>query len=181
MPTPAQLLVPSFVAVDFETANRAGAESACQIALVSVVEGQIAGRYTTYLLPPEEYGHFEFTYLHGIDEETVANAPTWHEVAEDIADFVDQRPVYAHNASFDQGVWRALDRYYQLETMPPEFYCSYRTAQKLVPNLINYKLPTVVHALDPAFNLDHHQADSDAEACARIIIALQQKLKRLGY
>lgn len=39
-PLPSQIAEPSFVAVDFETANRMGGVSACQVAMVKVCDGQ---------------------------------------------------------------------------------------------------------------------------------------------
>lgn len=44
-----------------------------------------------------------------------------------------------------------------------------------MPGLVNYKLPTVVGACAPDFRLTHHTADSDAEACALIVAALQER------
>ena len=54
-------------------------------------------------------------------------------------------------------------------------FCSYRTAQHMIPGLENYKLPTVTKALVPGFKLNHHRADSDAEACALVVAALQSR------
>lgn len=65
-----------FVAVDFETANRSGGVSACQIALIKVRDGRVIDRLVSYLLPPQGYQHFEFTYLHGISFRDVERAPS---------------------------------------------------------------------------------------------------------
>lgn len=173
IPDLAQLCSSEFVAVDFETANRGGGVSACQIALVKVAQGEIIDRYATLLKPPAGWERFEFSYLHGIWPADVADAPMWHEVASEVADFVGQRPVWAHNASFDAKVWRELDDHFNTQTLPQWFYCSYRTAKQLIPGMVNYKLPTVVAACAPEYVLDHHRADSDAEACALIVARLQ--------
>lgn len=166
----------SFVAVDFETANRQGGVSACQIALVKVEAGRVVDRANTLIKPPSGFDQFEFTYLHGISGRDVQNAPMWPDIAEWTAAFHGGLPVYAHNAPFDAGVWNALDSFYGTHTAPEIFFCSYRTAQRFVPGLENYRLPTVTNALVPGFKLDHHRADSDAEACALIIAALQSRL-----
>ena len=179
--TGASLLVPktkdlkasSFVAVDFETANRS-AVSACQIAMVLVREGEVVDSYSTYLKPPSGCDHFEFTHLHGIGAKEVLCAPTWPDVSAIVSRFVGDVPVWAHNSSFDSRVWRALDEYYGTHTLPGRFYCSYQTSKKIVPGLENYKLPTVLRKCDPTYRLIHHRADSDAEACARIVCALQR-------
>lgn len=89
-------------------------------------------------------------------------------------------PVYAHNAAFDRGVWAQLDEFFDTSTLPRRFYCSYRTAKRMVPGLPNYKLPTVVHACNPNFDLDHHHAGSDAQACAQIVIALQRMSSKVS-
>lgn len=164
---------PSFVCVDFETANRLGGVSACQIALVKVVDGDVVARHASYLCPPIGYDAFEFTWLHGISRKQTSEAPSWDEASSVISEFVGDNPVYAHNASFDARVWRDLDDYFDTRTLPSRFYCSYRLAQRTVPGLANYKLPTVAHACVPWFELDHHKADSDAEACALIVASIQ--------
>ncbi len=164
----------AYVAVDFETANRAGGASACQVALVKVSRGRIVERFTTLIKPPKGFDSFEFTYLHGISARDVRRSPMWLDIAQNVHRFVSGLPVYAHNASFDSGVWRDLDSHFRTRTRPTDFYCSYRTAQRLVPGLENYKLPTVTKALVPGYRLDHHRADSDAEACALIVAALQK-------
>lgn len=173
IPSTKDLKTRTFVAVDFETANR-NAASACQIAMVLVNGGKVIDRYSTYLKPPSDCGHFEYTNLHGIGKKEVLSAPTWLDVAAAVSQFVGDSPVWAHNSSFDSRVWRALDEYYGTCTLPARFYCSYRTSKEIIPGLENYKLPTVLRECDPGFYLDHHRADSDAEACARIVCALQR-------
>ncbi len=174
IPSESELLAHGFVAVDFETANSDGGASACQIALVKVMKGEIVDRYSTLLKPPPGYDLFEFTYLHGIDAHDVKHAPMWPSVSSLVSQFIDGLPVYAHNASFDASVWRDLDSFFGTHSLPHPFFCSYRTARQIVPGLENYKLPTVVAACAPGYHLDHHRADSDAEACALIVTSLQQ-------
>ena len=172
---PEVLALPSFVAVDFETANRQGGESACQIALVKISGGRVVERASTLIKPPRGFERFEFTYLHGISARDVRRAPMWPDIAAWVAGFHGGLPVYAHNAAFDARVWRELDAFFGTRTLPQSFFCSYRTAQHMVPGLENYKLPTVTKALVPGFKLNHHRADSDAEACALVVAALQSR------
>lgn len=176
VPAVADLASSTFVAVDFETANRLGGVSACAVALVKVRDGLVVDRLSTYLKPPEEFDSYEFTWLHGISRSHTQEAPSWFDMEDAIADFVLDSPVYAHNASFDARVWKQLDTYFGLQTLPPRFYCSYRIAKQVLPGLENHKLPTVARALAPEYRLDHHQADSDAEACALIVAAIQRQM-----
>ena len=105
VPSPSQIAEPSFVAVDFETANRMGGVSACQVAMVKVCDGQIVDRLNTLIRPPKGWDSFEFTYLHGISAADVADAPSWTNIADTVSHFVDGVTVYAHNAAFDSRVW----------------------------------------------------------------------------
>ncbi|WJY97129.1 exonuclease domain-containing protein [Corynebacterium fournieri] len=123
----------------------------------------------TYLRPPEEYILFEFSHIHGIDRGDVEGAPSWFDIADAIVEFVGDAPVYAHNATFDAAVWRCLDRYYFTGTYPEQFYCTLRMSQRLLPHLVDHRLPTVAEYCAPVFALNHHQADSDALACAHIV------------
>ena len=175
VPSPSQIAERGFVAVDFETANRMGGVSACQLAMVKVLDGQIIDRLNTLIRPPKGWDSFEFTYLHGISAADVADAPDWSNIADAVSHFVGGATVYAHNAAFDSRVWRQLDEYFGTTTLPSPFFCSYRTAQRLIPGLPNYKLPTVLHACAPDYQLNHHRADSDAEACALLVCALQRR------
>ena len=173
IPSIDELMLPEFVAVDFETANSLGGASACQIALVKFSMGNPVEKLATLIKPPWSWDEFQFTYLHGITKRSVQNAPMWPDVAPYVASFVWDRPVYAHNASFDSRVWRSLDSFFGTATYPQQFFCSYRLSQRAIPGLPDYKLPTVVSACAPHFHLNHHEASSDAEACGRIVAVIQ--------
>lgn len=172
LPSVEELTRPVFVAVDFETANRSRV-SACQIALIKVADGKVVERFNTLLQPPSGHGRFEFTHLHGITAVDTIDAPQWPQVAPTICNLIAGVPVYAHNATFDAGVWQALDSHYGISTYPQRFYCTMRLAQHHLKGLANWELPTVIAACSPTFNLNHHNATSDAEACALIVHTLQ--------
>lgn len=172
---PKIITAPTFIALDFETANK-DRGSACQIALAKYSNGQLVDTLDTLIKPPSALDRFEFTYLHGIDSETVKNAPTWPEVLPTVTKFVRDYPVFAHNAPFDRGVWLRLDELFGNMTVPPVVYCTVELARKYMPGLTNYKLPTVTAAIPGGFRLNHHNAKSDAIACGNIVawVASQQ-------
>lgn len=174
VPSVRDLLESEYVTVDFETANRVGGVSACQVALVKVRDGELAGQICTYLRPPEEHIAFEFSHIHGIYRGDVEDAPSWFDIADEVVEFVGDAPVYAHNATFDAAVWRGLDRYFFTGTMPKRLYCTARMARRLLPELPDHRLPTVAAYCAPGFQLAHHRADSDALACAHIVAQFQR-------
>lgn len=156
----------TFVALDFETADRYR-DSACSIGLVRVEQGQVVDRAHYLIRPPRRL--FEFTHIHGITWQQVANQPDfaerWPAIAAMLAgaDFLA-----AHNASFDRSVLNACCRAYGIVPAIPEFVCTVKLARQAW-NIRPTKLPNVCDYL--GIPLNHHDALSDAEACAKIAIA----------
>src|SRR5436190_1512817 len=75
----------SFVAIDFETADRS-LDSACALALVKVENGQIIDRNYWLIRPPRQ--KFRFTYLHGISWGHVADQSTFQELWPSVLEFM---------------------------------------------------------------------------------------------
>jgi DNA polymerase-3 subunit epsilon len=160
------MVPPTFVAIDFETAD-SGRDSACAVGMVRVEQGRIVRRESRLIRPPRR--EFIFTYIHGIAWEDVAEAPSFGGVWKDLRDVFEGADfLAAHNASFDRSVLEACCLSARLE--PPElpFECTVRQARKRW-GIRPTTLPDVCRAL--GLRLRHHDALSDAEACARIMIA----------
>jgi len=155
-----------FVALDFETADP-GRDSACSIALVRVEGRRIVQREHRLIRPPQRT--FAFTSIHGISWSQVAEAPTFGELWPQLAPLLaGARFIAAHNASFDAGVMRACCE--QAALAPPvlPYLCTVKLARDTW-NLRPTRLPDVCRHLGLA--LRHHDALSDAEACAAIVLA----------
>lgn len=158
-----------FVAIDFETADY-GADSACAVALVRVEGSRIVQRSHFLIRPPREY--FVFSYLHGITWEMVAQEPTFGELWPELKHLLaDAEFLSAHNAPFDRGVLQSCCAAHGLKPPRIPFLCTVKLARrtwKLYPT----KLPDVCTFL--GISLEHHNPASDAEACARIVIAARK-------
>jgi len=158
-----------FVAIDFETANQA-ATSACSVGLVRVEGLTIVEKKSFFIRPPTS--EFLFTWLHGISWDDVKNQPTFGELWPEIEPFfknVDY--AVAHNAGFDRNVLNACCQLYSLNMPSVEFNCTVKLARK-VWGIFPTKLSNVCKTLD--IPLNHHEALSDAEACAKIVIAARK-------
>ena len=154
-----------FVAIDFETADP-GRDSACAVGLVRVVGAEIVRR-THYLIRPPRPS-VPFSYIHGITWERVAREPTFAELwplLERELHGVDF--VAAHNAPFDRSVLKACCEAARIAPPAVRFECSMRTA-RAAWGMYPTKLPDVCRRL--GIPLRHHDALSDAEACARIVL-----------
>jgi DNA polymerase-3 subunit epsilon len=158
---------PSFVAIDFETADP-GRDSACALGVVRVEGDRITRRESRLIRPPRR--EFVFTYIHGIAWEDVADAATFGDVWKELSPLFDGADfLAAHNAPFDRSVLEACCRSARLDPPPLPFECTVRHARRRW-GIRPTTLPDVCRALDIRL-LRHHDALSDAEACARIMMA----------
>jgi DNA polymerase III subunit epsilon len=153
------------LALDFETASHA-ADSACALGLALIEDGRIVAEDAFLIRPPEP--EFVFTYIHGLRWADVADSPTFDQAWPRLQPWLERADwLAAHNASFDRGVLRACCATYRLAAVDTPFICTVQVARK-VWNIYPTKLPLVCNALD--IPLRHHDAASDASACAQIVV-----------
>ena len=156
----------AFVAIDFETADN-GPDSACAVGLVRVEALQVVRRDVILIRPPRP--HILFAYLHGITWDKVAAAPVFGDAWPQVAPLLEEAAfLAAHNAPFDRRVLSACCGAAGLPVPELPFVCTVQLARRrwgLAPN----DLPSVCRRL--GIGLVHHDPGSDAEACARIVIA----------
>jgi DNA polymerase III subunit epsilon len=155
-----------FVAIDFETADN-GRDSACAVALVRVEGDTVVERAYTLIRPPRR--NMLFTWVHGLTWDDVADAPSFAEVWPRLSPLLEGASfLAAHNAGFDRSVLRACSEHAELPLPEAPFLDTVRLARHAW-QLPKNNLPTVAAHL--GLPLDHHNALSDAEACAGIVIA----------
>ncbi len=155
-----------FVAIDFETADYQP-DSACAVGLVRVENGEVVGRETLLLRPPRP--RIMFTHIHRITWAMVKDAPTFAEAWPRLGSMLEgAKFLAAHNASFDRRVLMACCLSARLPVPDLGFRCTVQISRKRWKQSKN-DLATVCRRLGIALN--HHDAGSDAEACARIVIA----------
>lgn len=161
-----------FVAIDFETANSARA-SACAIGMVKIVKGQVIDSYSSLIKPAESHNwenYWNFN-VHGIPFDAYQEAPTFPEIWGDIQAFIGDFPVFAHNSSFDRSVlFRTLESW-ELDPAAFSFSCSILLAQRILKTKADVSLPALASRFGIP-GLKHHDALSDAETCAEIVLAL---------
>lgn len=156
----------SFVALDFETAN-SSRDSACSVAIIRVELMEIVSRCYRLIKPPSP--HFMFTDIHGITWSDVKSEPTFKELWPELRSLFDGISfIAAHNASFDSSVMKACCSTYGLIPPAPPYLCTVKLARQTW-QLKPANLPSVCSYL--GLRLQHHNALSDAEACANIVRA----------
>jgi DNA polymerase III subunit epsilon len=155
-----------FVAIDFETADYSP-DSACAVGIVRVESLKVVYRESLRIKPPRS--RVLFTSIHGITWDMVKDAPRFADAWPKLAPLLDGASfLAAHNMSFDRRVLSACCAAAGLHVPIQPFLCTVQLARQrwgLKPN----DLPSVCRRL--GIGLIHHDAGSDAEACARIVIA----------
>ena len=158
----------TFVAIDFETAS-ARRDSACAVGLAAGCAGRVVLSRTYLIRPPT--AQFTFTRLHGLDWDAVRDAPTFAELWPTLRTWIeDAEFIAAHNAPFDRSVLHACCARYRLRPPRARFTCTVQLARaqwRIRPT----KLADVCGRL--RIPLRHHDAGSDAVACARIVLAAE--------
>jgi len=164
--------MPSFAAIDFETADYKQ-DSACSIGIVVVRSGSIAQRFHTLIRPPRKRFVPMFVELHGISWKMVQGERPFAEVWPELeplllgVDFVA-----AHNAPFDLAVLKACCLAAGIAPPALEARCTLKLGRKLWGQPKN-RLPDLCQHLGIPFT-KHHDALADAEACARIVLCAPQ-------
>jgi DNA polymerase III epsilon subunit-like protein len=161
-----------WVALDFETATEKR-HSACQVAVVRVEQGKIVREEVALIKPPSDIGAWKFTDVHGITARHVVGAKSFLGVWNDLASiFSGVAFVVAHNATFDKSVLEACANHFRITLPRLSWECTLKISRRVWPNLQSHKLNIVSQHL--GIPLNHHEALSDARACARILIAAGQ-------
>jgi DNA polymerase-3 subunit epsilon len=180
-PAPAcRLCEEDFVVVDVETTGGSpgSGHRVTEVAAVRVHAGEVRETFSS-LVNPERRIPSQIVALTGITHEMVRGAPTFREIAGDLADMVQGRVFVAHNASFD---WRFISAEMErtVGTTPAgRTLCTVRLARRLMPQLPSRSLG----ALADYFGLEiesRHRALDDALATARVLLRFMGMLEDEG-
>lgn len=160
-----------FIAIDVETANY-NPSSICSVGCIKVKNRVIVDKYYSLVHPEPDWYVSRFTAIHGLSDKDTYRSPTFDKVWKEIAEWSENLPFVAHNASFD---WKCIceaARIYQLE-LPERFHCTLSTARRKISRweCPSKSLPNLCEYFGIEFT-DHHNALADAEGCARLAIIL---------
>ena len=158
-----------FLAIDFETANYAS-DSACALGVVRVKDGEIEAQEHFLIRPPDS--EFVFTHIHGITWSDVSGSPDFGALWPQLEPYFKEIDfVAAHNIGFDKKVLISCCERYEIGLPNIDYRCTVQMARKkLQINPAN--LPSVCKHLN--IELKHHDAMSDALACAKIAIVAEK-------
>lgn len=149
----------TFTAIDFETAQPKR-WSICQVGLVRVERGVVVKEMNILVRPPENEYWSRFTEIHGLSWADTVHEPGFDQIWPQIAPLIEGQTVVAHNMSFDGSCLKQALAYYDLSLPTYQAQCTY----KLYGKRLN------VLAEEFGLPLNHHDALSDARACAQLFL-----------
>lgn len=162
-----------YAIIDIETTGiQAQREKITEIAIVLHDGKKVVDTYET-LINPERSIPYQITQVTGINDEMVANAPKFYEVAKQIVKLTEGAIFVAHNVRFDYSF--VVEEFRRLGfTYSRKQLCTVKLSRKAFPNLRSYSLGSLIHE----FNIpvkDRHRALEDALATAQIFTKILSK------
>ena len=157
----------TFTAIDFETAT---GYHPCSVGIVTVENGIIVVEFVSLIKPPNNlYSPFTIQ-VHGIYPKDTVNAKSFAQVYPEIKKRLQNRIVVAHNESFDRNVLAKSMLLYNLDYSDLNIASRWECTVKIykAKGLKPTKLSDCCREMN--ISLNHHEALSDARACAKLYL-----------
>lgn len=157
----------TFVAIDFETAR---AYHPCSVGIVTVENGVIVDEFVSLIKPPKnEFSPFTIK-VHGIYLRDTIHAKSFIQVFPEIKKRLQNKVVVAHNESFDRNVLAKSMAMHQLNYEDLNISSRWECTVKIykAKGFVPAKLSDCCKRMN--IQLNHHEALSDARACATLYL-----------
>lgn len=164
--------------IDFETTGMSPAQGdrATEIGAVIVASGRVVDRYQSLMNCGVRVPAF-ITALTGISDAMLRDAPPAAVVMREVADFVGDVPLVAHNAAFDCKFWDAeLARIER--TRRQDFVCSLLLARRVLPLAPSHKLGALIDYAGLPVAGRYHRALADAQMAASLLLHIENELRQ---
>jgi len=157
-------MIENFIAIDVETANGSRG-SICQIGVAAYSGSNRSWVWSTLVNPEEAFDEGNIR-IHGIRSHDVQSAPRYPNVFEELARLVRGQFVVSHSR-FDCDALHEASSKYGLDFPEAKWIDSCRVARLAWPTLRSHALDVLCGHL--SIELKHHDAASDAVACAEVL------------
>lgn len=157
----------TFTAIDFETAI---SYHPCAVGIVTVEDGIIVDEFVTLIQPPYNRYSPHTIKVHGIYPHDTVDSKSFGEVFPEIKKRLENRVIVAHNERFDRMVlYKSMVAYgldYDDLNIGDQWQCTVKIYR--AKGFRPAKLSDCCHKMD--IELNHHEALSDARACAKLYL-----------
>lgn len=148
-----------YTIIDVETTGRSNRVT--EISIFRFDGSKVLEEFTS-LVNPEDYIPRHITALTGIDNDMVAAAPTFDEIAEKVVELTEDAVFVAHNVNFDYNVIGGEFKRIGIPFSRKKL-CTVRLSRKLLPGHRSYGLGKLCRDLEIPI-VGRHRARGDAEA-----------------
>ncbi len=162
-----------YAIVDIETTGSFAAGNGITEIAIVIHDGVKVLHFYESLVNPHTPIPYFIQRLTGIDNNMVAKAPSFEEIAGQVFELLQDKIFVAHNVNFDYSfVKHHLKNHgYELDTKK---LCTVRLARKVLPGLTGYSLTKLTHQLNINHG-QHHRAGGDALATADLLAIILEK------
>lgn len=161
-----------YAILDIETTGlSAKQEKITEIAIIIHDGVKVVERFQT-LINPERRIPYRITQLTGINDQMVAGAPKFYEVAKKILDFTEGKTIVGHNVTFDYNFIKAEFAEFKYD-FQRRTLCTVKMSRKVFPGQPSYSLGKLTRQL----GIEHsqkHRAAGDAEATRKLFELILQ-------
>ncbi|MGM0437455.1 MAG: PolC-type DNA polymerase III [Bacillota bacterium] len=170
----------TFVVFDLETTGLSPKNNEIiEIGAVKVKNNEIIDHYQSFVNPDQKIPS-KITDLTGINNDMVADAKKIEDILDDFINFIDDSILVAHNADFDYSFLQSAFQKSNKDEAEYSVLDTLALSRALLDGIKNHKLNTLAKYFN--VNLEnHHRADDDAEATAKILLEFLQMLKNKNY
>ncbi|MFI3184723.1 MAG: 3'-5' exonuclease [Methylococcaceae bacterium] len=166
------------VVIDFETTGLSPGlgDRATEVAAVIIEDNKVIDKYQSLMNAGVAIPSY-IQQLTGISNAMLRKAPSCQQVMRELAEFIGDSPLLAHNASFDTKFLDAeWSRIHYTRHQP--FACSMLLSRRIYPHFPDHKLGTLVRHLKLPTTGEYHRALADAEMTACLIIKIKFDIQK---
>ncbi len=155
-----------YAIVDIETTGGYAAANGITEIAVYIHDGErVVKHFETLINPQRDIPRF-ITGLTGIDDDMVADAPAFDEVADVLFDLLNDKIFIAHNVNFDYSFLKHHFKEAGYELTAKKL-CTVRLTKKVFPDLPSYSLGNLCRLLQLPIK-NRHRAGGDAMATVKL-------------
>ncbi|MFI3121587.1 MAG: 3'-5' exonuclease [Methylococcaceae bacterium] len=165
------------VIIDFETTGLSPemGDRATEVAAVIIDGDKVIDKFQSLMNAGVAIPGY-IQQLTGISNAMLRKAPSCQQVMRELADFIGDSPLLAHNASFDTKFLDAEWARIGYKRRQP-FACSMLLSRRIYPHFPDHKLGTLVRYLKLPTTGEYHRALADAEMTASLLIKIKYDIQ----
>jgi DNA polymerase-3 subunit epsilon len=170
-----KIVTDELVILDFETTGLSPAYArVIEVAAVRIKGGKVVDTLSQLMHPGHSIPYF-ITEITGITNQMIKGMPSPEKFMPTLIKFIGDRPILAHNASFDQK-FLVAELANTGKAINNTFLCTLKLARRLIQNVPDYKLSTLTACLKLKVSADHkaHRALSDVTATFQLWLHMKK-------